>query len=44
MLLRIKAEDIFVTRIKKNTVFEKVEELDLPEDTDQDILKDQIIT
>ena len=44
MLLRIKAENIFVTRIKINTVFEQVEELDLPDDTDQDILKDQIIT
>ena len=43
MLLRIKAENIFVTRIKTNTVFESVEELDLPDDTDQDILKDQII-
>ena len=43
MLLRIKAENVFVTRIKTNTVFEQVEELDLPDDTDQDILKDQII-
>ena len=43
MLLRIKAENVFVTRIKTNTVFEQVKELDLPDDTDQDILKDQII-
>ena len=43
MLLRIKAENVFVTRIKTNTVFEQVEELDLPDDTDQDILKDQIV-
>lgn len=43
MVLRIKAKNIFVTRIKNNTVFEQVEELDLPEDTDQNILKDQII-
>ena len=43
MLLRIKAENVFVTRIKTNTVFEQVKELDLPDNTDQDILKDQII-
>ena len=43
MLSRIKAENVFVTRIKNNTVFEVVEELDLPDDTDQDILKDDII-
>jgi len=43
MLLRIKAENIFVTRIKNNTVFESIQELDLPEGKDQDILKDQII-
>lgn len=43
MLLRIIAENIFVTRIKTNTVFEHVEELDLPDGIDQDILKDQII-
>lgn len=44
MLNRILAENTFVTRIKTNTVFESVAELDLPEDKDQDILKDQIIT
>ncbi len=43
MLARIRAENVFVTRIKANTVFERVEELELSEDTDQDILKDQII-
>ena len=43
MLSRIKAENVFVTRIKNNTVYEAIEELDLPEDTDQDILKDEII-
>ena len=43
MLSRIKAENVFVTRIKNNTVFEVVEELDLPDDTDQDILRDDII-
>lgn len=43
MLSRIKAENVFVTRIKNNTVFEVVEELDLPDNTDQDILRDDII-
>ena len=43
MSQRIKAENIFVTRIKNNTVFESLEELELPEGKDQDILKDQII-
>ncbi|MBA3985811.1 MAG: transposase, partial [Flavobacteriales bacterium] len=43
MLQRIVAENVFVTRIKTNTVFDTVEELELPEDSDQDILKDEII-
>ena len=43
MLNRIKAENIFVTRIKSNTVYETIEELDLPENVDQNILKDEII-
>ena len=44
MLNRIKADNIFVTRIKTNTVYETVEELELPEDgIDQNILKDEII-
>ncbi len=43
MLQRVKAENVFVTRIKTNTVFEKIKELALPTDTDQDILKDEII-
>lgn len=43
MLSRIKAENIFVTRIKDNTVYQVIEELDLPEHKDQDILKDEII-
>lgn len=43
MLNRICAENIFVTRIKTNTLYETVQELDLPEGKDQDILKDQII-
>ena len=40
MLSRIKAENIFVTRIKENTIFKSVKELELP---DQNILKDEII-
>jgi len=43
MLQRIRAENVFVTRIKTNTVFETVRELELPENIDQDILKDEII-
>jgi len=43
MQQRIRAENVFVTRIKTNTVFETVRELELPRDIDQDILKDEII-
>ena len=43
MLNRIKAENIFVTRIKTNTVYETIRELDLPDGIDQHILKDEII-
>ncbi len=32
--------NVFVTRIKTNTVFETVREFELPQDIDQDILKD----
>ena len=44
MLARIRAENIFVTRIKTNTLYRTVLELDLPDDEDQDIIKDEIIT
>ncbi|MFT7155217.1 MAG: hypothetical protein ACI8Q1_000218 [Parvicella sp.] len=44
MMQRVSAENIFVTRIKTNTVFRTIKELDLPDDADQDILKDEIIT
>jgi transposase len=40
---RIQAENTFVTRIKSNTVYETVRELELNVDEDQDILKDEII-
>jgi IS4 transposase len=43
MMNRIKAENVFVTRIKSNTKYETIEELDLPDDVDQNILKDEII-
>ena len=43
MLNRINAENVFVTRIKSNTAYETLEELDLPEGVDQHILKDEII-
>ena len=44
MLNRIHAENVFVTRIKTNTTYQTLEELVLPEQKDQDILKDEIIT
>lgn len=40
---RINAENVFVTRIKSNTVYESIQEIDLPDHIDQDILKDEII-
>lgn len=43
MKLRQDAQNIFVTRIKQNTVYKTLSELDLPQDKDQDILKDEII-
>jgi IS4 transposase len=44
MLTRIQAENIFVTRIKTNTIYQTVVELDLPDSKDQDIIRDEIIT
>lgn len=41
--LRIDDENIFVTRSKINTVFDSIRELDLPEDNNHEILKDEII-
>ena len=43
MLNRIKSDNVFVTRIKENTVYESIEEYDLPDDKDPDILKDECI-
>lgn len=44
MLNRIFAQNIFVTRIKTNTDYTIIKELELPINKDQDILKDEIIT
>lgn len=43
MLARINAENVFVTRIKDNTVYKTVNEKPLPEGEDEDIIKDEII-
>jgi len=43
MLNRINADNVFVTRIKTNTNYQVLEELDLPDLKDQHILKDEII-
>jgi len=43
MLSRIKAQNVFVTRIKKYTLFESIAETDLFEETSDNILKDEII-
>lgn len=40
---RIDAKNAFVTRLKSNILYESVEELDLPDDRDQNILKDELI-
>jgi hypothetical protein len=43
MLNRIAAKNTFVTRIKANTVYETIEELDLPDGKNEHIVKDEII-
>ncbi len=43
MLNRISADNIFVTRIKNNTVYETIEELELSDEQNQHIVKDEII-
>jgi hypothetical protein len=43
MLHRIQAENIFVTRIKTNTLYESIQELDLPDKEDQDILRTKLL-
>ena len=43
MLNHIAADNIFVTRIKSNTVYETIEELELPDGKNEHIIKDEII-
>lgn len=43
MKMRIDAHNVFVTRIKENTLYEVVKELELPEDKDHHILLDEVI-
>ena len=43
MLTRIRAENVFATLIKTNTIYQTLLELALPENDDQDIIKDEII-
>lgn len=43
LLARIKACNTFVTRIKDNTVYEVVGEMEQPDDEEQHILKDELI-
>ena len=43
MMQRINADNIFVTRIKDNTVYESICEKELPIDKDQHVLKDELI-
>lgn len=40
---RNNAGNIFVTRLKSNILYESIEELDLPNDRDENILKDELI-
>jgi transposase, IS4 family len=37
------AQNVFVTRLKSNILYESNQELDLPDDRDQNILKDELI-
>lgn len=43
MIGRINAKNVFVTPIKSNTSYETIEELELPDNTDGHVLKDEII-
>jgi len=43
MLARVRAGNTFVTRIKDNTVYEVIGEMELPDADDQHILKDELI-
>jgi len=37
-------EVFFVTRMKDNAVYERIEELDIPDDTDDGVIKDEIVS
>lgn len=43
MVARIKADNVFVTRIKSNTVYEVIEERALPDGKEHNIIKDELI-
>lgn len=43
MLHQIPDENVFVTRIKTNTMYDSIQELDLLDEIDQDIISDEII-
>jgi hypothetical protein len=43
ILNRIKAENVFVARIKTNTVYQTLEKLELTDKKDEHILKGEII-
>ena len=43
ILARIKAQNTFVTRTKNNTVYQVVRELELPDEKDHHIIKDELI-
>ena len=43
MMQRINENNVFVTRIKDNAVYESICEKELPVDKDQHILKDELI-
>jgi hypothetical protein len=40
---RIQSENIFVNRIKINSLYESIQVLDLPNEEDQDVIKDKIV-
>jgi hypothetical protein len=43
ILARVRAGNTFVTRIKDNTIYEVIGEMELPDDDEQHILKDELI-
>ena len=43
MLARVKAKNVFVTRMKNNTAYQSVAELELADDCPDNILKDELI-